>query len=608
MDEKPQYGAFLPDLVRLPGYTIDLRSEELRKESGERCELRPQAFAVLKYLALNIGRLVTKEELLAEVWRGMLVTDDSLVQAIGDIRRALNDSQHRVIKTLPRRGYMLIAVDLLLHEDAVAKPAVPDAMGSASRRCLEAMEPGSELRQSPEAVAGDTVAATASALQPRQTRAHPAVDYLSRLVAWPLLGGIVFALFTFGAWFIFHANPAATSNTDTLPSIAVLPFKGEPAGVGSEELAREVASDLVSELARSPEIRVVSTQSSFRFPLGQTPVSEIGHRLRCRYLIEGTVRRDAEQLRIVVQLLDSQDGQVMWTSSQTVDRTTLGAVPHMLIGRVAGTLEAKMTVLEERRAISQPPKSLDVVVLTARAKSMMLRYSAEGVREARSLLEQALSIDPNYAPAWAILSVTNTIDYGLHLTGEISRNRASEVLFQARRAVALRPDMPKSYAALSDAEGIFGNFDAALAAAQQCLRLSPNDDLCFYVLATSQLRLGQVDPAIRNFEQALDRNPLPQAALPAFYATALWAAGRLEEAVKVADACLARAPDFWRCQQERIVALAELRRRGEAQEEADRLRAKHPEMTSRQFRLLWDQSAAALGERRSAVARSMGFP
>jgi TolB-like protein len=388
----------------------------------------------------------------------------------------------------------------------------------------------------------------------------------------------------------------------------VLPFKGAPVEIGNEELARDVAAELASELARSPEIHVVSTQSSFQFTAGQTPLSEIGRRLRSRYLVDGAVRRDAEQLRIIVQLLDSQSGQVMWSSSHTVDRTTLSNVQQVWVSRIAGTLQSKMSHFEERRAVTQPPKTLDVVVLTARAKSMMHRYSAEGVRESRRLLEQALSIDPEYAPAWAFLSLTNTIDFGLQLTGEWGVNRAPEILAQARRAVALQPDMPMGYEALTDAEGLFGNFNAALAAAQQCLRISPNDAMCFYALGVAQLRMGQVDLAARSFEQSLDRNPLPPTVLPAFYATALWASGRLEEAVKIADECLAKAPDFWRCRQDRIAALVELGRHAEAREEAARLRAQHPEMTSRQFALKWADAAAAFGERRSAAARAVGFP
>lgn len=546
--------------LKLAGFTIDLERRLLLDHLGRPVELRPQAYEVLRVLALNAGRLVIKEELLSSVWSGVVVTDDSLVQAISDIRHALGEAGHRLIKTIPRRGYMLVV-------------------------------------------------ATASAPAPSVSTAPKLPRHrLVLLVA----GGLVLVLIAVAAQSFFLRGRAAPADADAAvrPSIAVLAFKGPPADIDGEALARDVATDLVSELTRSPDLRVVSNQSSFQFAGKQTPLSEIGRRLRSRYLVDGTVRRDGEQLRMVVQLLNSQSGQVVWSSSHTVDRTSLGAAQQQLVSRIAGTLQSRVARTEDRHALTQPPKTLDVIVLTARGKSMMQRYSAEGIREARRFLDQALTIDPDYAPAWAFLGIVNTIDIGLHLTGEWDRSRGQEVLAQVERAIALQPDLPMAYAALADAQGLLGNFDAALAAAQQCRRLSPNDAVCFYVLASAQLRVGETEDAVRNFEQALDRNPLPPANLPAFYATALWASGHLEEAVRMADDCLTKAPSFGRCRQDRIAALVELGRIDEARDEAARLRAQYPQMTAHQFQLVLagTATATALGERRIAAARTVGFP
>jgi DNA-binding winged helix-turn-helix (wHTH) protein/TolB-like protein/Tfp pilus assembly protein PilF len=552
--------------LKFAGFTIDLERRILLDDQDRPVELRPQAYDVLRLLALNAGRLVTKEELLASVWPDVIVTDDSLVQAISDVRHALGEAGHRVVKTIPRRGYML--VDMA----SVRASTVADVP----------VQPTSKL---------------------------PSELSRQRIVLL-LVGGIIGGLVLVGAWIFFLRDPAdpAQAGVATRPSIAVLAFKGPQDDIDGEALAREVAADLVSELARSADLRVVSNESSFQFSVRQTPLPEIGQRLRSRYFVDGTVRRDGDQVRMVVQLLDSQSGQVVWASSHTVDRTTLGAIQQALVSRIAGTLQSRVARTEDRHALAQPPKTLDVIVLTARGKSMMQRYSAQGVREARRFLDQALGIDPNYAPAWAFLGIVNTIDIGLHLTGEWDRSRGSEVLAQVQRAVALQPDLPMAYAALADAQGLLGNFDAALAAAQECLRLSPNDAVCFYVLGSAQLRLGQVESAVQNFEQALDRNPLPPANLPAFYATALWASGRLEEAVHMADDCLVKAPSFVRCRQDRIAALVELGRVGEAREEAARLRAQYPQMTAQQFRLVLADTAATLGERRIAAARAAGLP
>ena len=161
-------------------------------------------------------------------------------------------------------------------------------------------------------------------------------------------------------------------------------------------------------------------------------------------------------------------------------------------------------------------------------------------------------------PSRAFLGITNTVDIGLNLTGEWDRRRIGEVLAQIRNAIELQPTLPIAYVALSQALSPgAGDLDAALAAAQQACRLSPNDAECFYILGAAQLQIGQIEIALGNLEQAMNRNPSPPAYLPAFHATAPWANRRFDEAIRVADDCLTRAPDFWRCHQDRIVRALE---------------------------------------------------
>jgi TolB-like protein len=515
---------------------------------------------VLRHLALHAGRLVTKEELLAAVWPGLVVTDDSLVQAVGDVRRAFAEAGHRVVRTVPRRGYLLVA-------DAPTG-AQPASAGEPAR-------------------AGRV-----------------------RTGLWVGGAGIVVLLVAVALWWALAIDRDAARGTAAgdFPSIAVLPFKGAPGDADGAALARDVAADLVSELARSPDMRVVSSQSSFQFADGETPLAEIGRRLRSRHIVDGSVRRDGERLRMMVQLLDSEDGRVVWSSSHVVDRVTIGAAQLALVGRIAGTLQSKVARTEQRRALARPPKTLDTYVIVAHGRAMLQRYDAHGIREARRLFEQALAIDPDYAPAWAYLGITNTVDIGLNLTGEWGKARNGEVLTQIRRAIALQPDLPIAHTALSQAQSRAGDLDAALASAEQACRLSPNDATCFYILGAAQLQLGQVEPALGNLEQAMDRNPLPPAYQPAFYATALWANRRFADAIRVADDCLARAPEFWRCRQDRIAALVELGRLPEARQEAALLRTKVPRITSAWFGSTFGNAAAALRERRVGAAQAAGIP
>jgi DNA-binding winged helix-turn-helix (wHTH) protein len=99
----------LPRRVLLPGFEIDLARDELRTADGAHVELRPRSFAVLRLLAANAGRLVTKDEIMDKVWDDAVVTEDSLTQCIADIRRAIADDERRIVRTIPRRGYLLVS-------------------------------------------------------------------------------------------------------------------------------------------------------------------------------------------------------------------------------------------------------------------------------------------------------------------------------------------------------------------------------------------------------------------------------------------------------------------------------------------------------------------
>ncbi len=563
----------VPPRLAVAGFVIDFDREALLDSEGRQVDLRHQAFQVLSHLGRNAGRLVTKEDLLATVWAGLVVTDDSLVQAIGDVRRAFGEAGYRVIKTIPRRGYLLVVAD------------------EAAVRAAPVSAPVAEVAS-------------------LHIAARPATRPRAR-AAW-LAGAIAAAIALVGvaAWSVRHRDmpPAgAKEDSDTL-SVAVLAFKSPGGSSDGDALARSVAADLVAELARSPDLRVMSTQSSFRMSDGALPLVEVGRRLHSRYLVDGNVRRQGEQLRLAIELLDSQDGRVLLSVTHTVDATTLGSTEQAVVGQIAGTLQSKMTRTEQRRALSSPPKTLDVYALTARGMARMTQYSATGLRESRDLYGRALKIDPDYAPAWAFLGIANTIDVGLHLTGEWDERRVGEVLAQIRRAIALQPDLPLAHHALSQALALGNDFDGALSAAKRSCELSPNDAGCFYSLGKAQLELGEVEPAVQNLRQAVERDPLSPAYLPAFYATALWGGRRLEEAVRVADECLAKAPDFWRCRQDRIAALFELGRIAEAREEAVRLLERMPTMTTSQFGSIFADTAGALRARRVAAAAAAGVP
>ncbi|WP_298832438.1 winged helix-turn-helix domain-containing protein [uncultured Piscinibacter sp.] len=552
----------------LAGHVLDLGSDELRGPDGAPVELRPQAFQVLRFLALNAGRVVGKDELHAAVWPGLVVTDDSLVQAVSDLRRALGDAQHRLIKTVPRRGYTLVA-------DAVAAPAV--------------LLPLEERRG-------------ATAAPPR--RGRPAL-----LPA--LLTG---ALLSFAAWVWYGTvsgeSPPSAGTAQAMPdrpSIAVVAFHDPGGDAAAQQLARGVATDVVAQLARNVDLRVVSTASSFALADRGLSSAEIGRQLRSRYLVDGTVRRDGELLRVDVNLIDSEDGHVVWSAQHAADNLNVLATRDALAQRVAGTLHSRLRQSEERRVLARPPKTLDVYTMTLRALALKHQFRPDATREARQLLERAIEIDPDYAPAWLYLGMLNGLDSLLRLTGEWHPGRYDEMLAQSRRAVELDPQLPAAWFSLALVHVEGGRLQEALAAMRRCVALGPGDADCHMYLAVVQSRLGQGSDALASIERALELSPIVPAYMNAAHARVLWVNRRLEDALRPAETCLDQAPRYVVCRMYRLLALSELGRAADAAEEARRLGGMLPGITTANFAEK-NLEVESLRSRAVAAARAAGIP
>jgi TolB-like protein/DNA-binding winged helix-turn-helix (wHTH) protein len=560
------------DRLGLGRATLDLRRKLLLGEHGEPLELRAQAFEVLCLLAANPGQLVSKEHLMATVWPGVVVTDDSLVQAISDLRRALGDGGHRIVRTVPRRGYMLMV-------DALEEPAPPTARAGLP---ADRQVPGP--RRGPGWRAALAAGLAGLALWVAATRS-PSAD--------------------------LAPSPAATLRQamPDRPSIAVLAFRDPLSTPAGGLLARGVAESIAAELARNVDLRVVSPHSSFALAGSGQSAAEIGRQLRSRYLVDGSVRRDGESLRIDIEMIDSLDGHLVWSSQRVAHSADVLAQRDELVRRIAGSLHSKLRQSEERRALMQPPpKTLDVYEMTLRAVALKHRFQPDAMREARVLLEKAIAADPGYAPAWLYLAMVNALDSLLGLTGEWHPGRHEEMIQQAQRAIALDPQLPAAYFALALAQAEGRQFEAALANAQRCAALGPGDADCLQYIAAIQIRMGLGGPAMAHIEMALDLSPIPPPWVHVSQAGALWLQRRNLEAVRAADECLQKAPRYLVCRRFRLVALTELGRLDEARQEAVRIRGLFAQADLAWMVNHFTDDAAEARLRVTDAARAAGLP
>jgi len=390
--------------------------------------------------------------------------------------------------------------------------------------------------------------------------------------------------------------------------IAVLGFRASGSDQAQRDIARGLAYDLLTELSRNSDVRVIAHQSSFAFAGDGVPLRNIGERLRVRYLVDGSLERRDDVLTLRIELIDAFEEHVVWSSQHPMRGVDLSRVREDLLGRICASVHATSQYMDTRRALGQPARSLDIYGQLWRAIGLMAPFTPQATVEARALLEQALKVEENYAPAWAWLAHLNAMDAMMRTTGEWHPGRAAEYMGQARRALAIDADNPTAYRALSLAFRASGEFDAALGAARRAMELSPANSHCMQTLSEVQCAVGDVQQALAGIENAMELHPYPPAWVSAVHGLALWACHRCEDALAAADEGIAELPHYWPARVVRMYALHELGERTALANEGAAVLQLVPKMSALALTSYWQNTAIALRSRVSAAALEAGIP
>jgi TolB-like protein/DNA-binding winged helix-turn-helix (wHTH) protein len=287
-----------------------------RNDSSIRVEVR--AMRLLVYLAERPGQVVSIDELLDHVWASISVSPDSVYQAVASLRRLLGDEpkQPRYIATVPRLGYRMVAS---------VGPWSVDSTHQSAKQVGPA--PAPELTASPA---------------PADLAANPAPR--NKILLAAAIGAVL--CFALAAALLFRANfavsphPAAASTAAPQKSIAVLPFLDLTEGMNEEEFADGMTEELIDKLSKMPNLRVPAPTSSFFYKGKQAPVADIARSLGVGYVVDGSVRKSGNMLRVAARLVRADNGYVAW--SETYDRPFIDRlmVQDEIAGKVAQALRA----------------------------------------------------------------------------------------------------------------------------------------------------------------------------------------------------------------------------------------------------------------------------
>jgi TolB-like protein/DNA-binding winged helix-turn-helix (wHTH) protein/Flp pilus assembly protein TadD len=428
-------------------FTLDLDRGCLWR-AGQEIKLRYKSFEALKYLIERSGRVVGKEEMMRALWPDAFVTDDSLVQCLIDARRALGDDAQRYLKTIPRRGYLFNAP---VKESGLSASGAPNpgasAQVEAASAVLENREHNEESAWPEDAARNDTKSPTSARSQSRW-RSNSAI--LPAIIgAALLLAGLAGAL----VWRSSRPRPVKT--VAEVRSIAVLPFRSIDPGSGDEYLGLGMADDLITRLSNLRHVTVRPTSAVRKYVSSEAnppnPVTA-GQELDVESVLEGSIRRSGERIRVTVQLVNVRDGAPLWAEKFDEKFTDILSVQDAVAEHVSQALLLRLTGDEQRLLTKRYTNNVEAYQRYLEGRYFLNRRTEAGYQKCIESFQQAIKLDQRYAPAYAGLADAHTI-MGLYV---YSLSRPHETFPKAKEAAgeALRIDgaLGETHAALGYAK------------------------------------------------------------------------------------------------------------------------------------------------------------
>ena len=470
-------------------------AEHLLLRDGEPVALRPKEFAVLVALVENHGRALTKDELLKGVWSGQLVEEGNINRQISTLRRALGETSDgpQYIETIPKVGYRFVAPVREIRDQGAGMVIERHTIARIVTEEEEVADGGGAFEPSPEPKA--LLASGEKEVNRRRSLALAAV-----VVS---LAGLALGL----AYAWSSRKSPETKTVATVRSLAVLPFKPIGAGEEDEYLGLGMADALITKLSNIREINVRPTSAVRRYVArDQDPVAA-GRELRVEAVIEGSVQRVGERVRVTVQLVSVRNGTPLWGQKFDEQFTNIFTVQDQISEQASRALTLSLSGAEKEMLTKRYTENSEAYQLYLKGRYFWNKRTVEGLRKGISFFNEAVEKDPSYALAYVGLADSYSLlsDYG-----GLPPNQAYP---QARKAAteALRLDdgLAEAHATLAYIKtGYDWDWPGAEEGFRRAIELNPNYETAHQWYAEYLSGMGRHQEAIAEIRRAREINPL----------------------------------------------------------------------------------------------------
>jgi adenylate cyclase len=334
----------------------------------------------------------------------------------------------------------------------------------------------------------------------------------------------------------------ATPAVQDKPSIAVLAFNNMSGDAEQEYFSDGISEDIITDLSKLSELHVIARNSSFVYKRSAVSIPEVAKALGVRYVLEGSVRKAGNRVRVTAQLIDSTTGGHTWADRFDRDLTDIFAVQDELTGEIVAALKVNLSVHEKSRLVQKRAVDLEAYNLFLRGREQVWLHTRAGNIEARTLLGRAIAIDAKYATAYAHISFTHVIDYVNGWTDD--PNKSLQTAFDiAQEALEIDKEEPQAHLALAAISLWRRDLAKALEEVGLCLALQPNSTEGLRLMAHIQIFSGNAADALDTLTANMRLDPVYPEITLYFLAEARFSLGDFEQAVAALKQRLERNPD-----------------------------------------------------------------
>ena len=524
--------------------------EGVLSRDGKTERLEPKAIEVLVYLASRPGEVVSRDDLERIVWHGAIVGYDAVTSTVIKLRKALGDSarEPRYIATIPKRGYQLIA--------SVEHPAAEQV---ASRT-----------------VTGDPATRVISTASGRSVLPRSVLAAVLLCLAAGLLWFFLPATMRTDKQAMDSRSRQVTSTEP--PTIIVLPFDNLSEPPLNDSFTDGITEDIITDLSGVSNLLVIASNTSFTFKEKQVSTRALAEELHVDFVLEGSIRRHGNSVRVNAQLVDAKTGLQQWAKRYDREVTEVFEVQDEVTRSIVDALAINLSPQEAERLTRRTTNSLVAYDQFQEGQRLSRISTRETNQQAQAAYRKAIAADPGYGRAYGALGYSLAYDYRRGWTDSPTQT-IDLALELAQKAVELDNSIPQTHWSLGYVHLMRKEYDTAESAVASAVAIAPNYADGYGLLALIRNALGEPESAIALIQKGMQLNPYYTWDYPYNLGRAYYTLGRIEEAIETLEDARGRNPNAMPVRLHLAASYARAGRLGDAQWEVEEIRALSPAET-----------------------------